>query len=255
MHHGQASASNRWSANRTTRSGVKTLPLLFLVLVPFACATPSSRQTHEIYRTGNEQMRYLLFLPAEYGREPAKKWPLILFFHGSGECGDDWDSVKKHGPPKIVEKNRDFPFIVVSPQLPSVNATYSDEFLSAWLNNVFSSYQIDMNRIYLTGLSLGGYITWLVAEKSPHLFAAIAPVCGVGTPELACRLKNVPVWAFHGAKDNLVPVGASIAMVEAIKKCGGDARLTVYPEAGHDSWTETYDNPELYEWFLRQKRH
>jgi predicted peptidase len=100
---------------------------------------------------------------------------------------------------------------------------------------------------------MGGFGTWTLAAEYPNRFAAIAPICGGGERYSGSRLKKVPVWAFHGAKDNTVPLARSQEMVDAAKKAGGDAKLTVYPEAQHDSWTETYNNPELYEWFLSHK--
>jgi predicted peptidase len=114
-------------------------------------------------------------------------------------------------------------------------------------------YNIDRNRIYITGLSIGGTGAWALAAKSPHRFAAIAPICGDGDPEWAVQLKTVPVWAFHGAKDDAIPLAASERMVQAIQTVGGDARLTVYPEGEHNCWDETYRNPELYRWLLAHR--
>ena len=196
---------------------------------------------------------YLLFLPEEYGKDPAKKWPVIMFLHGSGERGSDLNRVKVHGPPKIVEQKKDFPFIVVSPQLPE-GQWWDSQVLVALLDDVLASHAADPDRVYLTGLSLGGYGTWETAVRYPDRFAAIAPICGGGIPFRAQSLKNIPVWAFHGDKDTAVPVERSIEMVEAVKRAGGDAQLTRYPDAGHDSWTETYDNPELYAWLLAHRR-
>ena len=126
--------------------------------------------------------------------------------------------------------------------------------LDALLNEITENYNIDENRIYVTGLSMGGFGTWALAEKYPHRFAAIAPVCGGGDPAAVPTFSHLPVWVFHGAKDNVVPIDRSEAMVNELKKNGADVQFTVYPEAGHDSWTETYDNPALYEWFLKQRR-
>lgn len=198
---------------------------------------------------------YLLFLPQDYGRDPEKKWPLMLFLHGTGERGNSLELLKKHGPPKIVEQQPDFPFIVVSPQCPS-GLWWPEKLddLSALLDEVEATYMVDSRRIHLTGLSMGGYGTWSLALAQPERFAAIAPICGGGKPYLACRLKDLPVWAFHGAKDPLVLPEESEQMVAAIKRCGGSPRLTIYPDADHDSWTRTYDNPELYEWLLSNVR-
>jgi predicted peptidase len=196
---------------------------------------------------------FLLYLPEDLKRE-GNKWPLLLFLHGAGERGSDLEKVKVHGPPKLVETQQDFPFILVSPQAGRWSGWEPDE-MNALLDELIEHLPVDKERIYMTGLSMGGFGTWGVAIESPDRFAAIAPICGGGDPTSVCALKNVPVWAFHGAKDNVVPVKAQEDMVQALKQCGGDVRFTVYPEAGHDSWTETYSNPELYAWFLRHRKH
>ncbi len=198
---------------------------------------------------------YLLFLPQGYGRDLEKKWPLMLFLHGAGERGDRLELVKKHGPPKLVEQQPDFPFIVVSPQCPA-GSWWPDKLddLSALLDEVEADYAVDSHRIYLTGLSMGGYGTWSLAQDQPERFAAIVPICGGGSRALARRLKDLPVWVFHGAQDKTVPLEESEKRVAAIERAGGSPRLTIYPDAGHDSWTETYDNPELYEWLLSNVR-
>ena len=200
------------------------------------------------------KLDYLLYLPKEYGTVE-KDWPLIVFLHGIGERGDDINKVKMHGPPKLIEEGREFEFIVVSPQCPGTAWwTNCNEKVMALIDDVCEKYNVDQSRIYLTGLSMGGYGTWSVACTYPERFAAIAPICGGGLPITAQSLKDVPVWAFHGAKDPVVPLSQSEGMVEAVKKVGGDARLTVYPEAEHDSWTVTYENDELYKWFLEHTK-
>lgn len=197
---------------------------------------------------------YLLYLPKGYGQQD-RKWPLMLFLHGAGERGSDLNLVKKHGPPKLVEAGQDLPFVIVSPQCPAGQWWPEHvDMLSALSDDVQSRYAIDPNRVYLTGLSMGGYGTWVLACQQPERFAAIAPVCGGGQAFLADRLKNLPVWAFHGAKDPIVPLSESRQMVDAVNKAGGQAKLTVYPDAGHDCWTATYENPELYQWLLSHKR-
>lgn len=197
------------------------------------------------------KINYLLFLPADYGKTD-KTWPLILFLHGAGESGNDLAKVKTHGPPKIVETKKDFPFIVVSPQ--SAGRGWEVETLRALLDDVVASYRVDKERVYLTGLSLGGFGTWSLAAAYPERFAAIVPICGGGNPADAKRLKGLAIWVFHGAEDPLVPLQRSEVMVKALEQAGADVKLTVYPDAGHDSWTETYDNPELYKWLLEHKR-
>lgn len=196
---------------------------------------------------------YLLFLPQEYGKDPAKKWPVILFLHGAGERGADINRVKAHGPPNIVEQKKDFPFIVISPQCPE-GQWWDPQVVVALLDEVSAAHAVDTDRVYLTGLSMGGYGTWETAIRYPDRFAAIAPICGGGIPYRVGAIRHVPTWVFHGDKDTAVPVGRSIEMVDALKRSGADVQFTRYPDAGHDSWTETYDNAKLYEWFLSHKR-
>ena len=197
------------------------------------------------------KLEYLLFLPQGY-ESAAKRWPLMLFLHGSGESGSDLAKVKIHGPPKIVESKPDFPFILVSPQSPRMG--WDVETLNALLDDILQQYRVDPDRVYLTGLSMGGYGTWSLAAAHPERFAAIVPICGGGNPADAPKLASLPVWVFHGAKDPTVPLERSKEMVEAVKSAGGNPKFTIYPEAGHDSWTETYNNPELYQWLLEQKK-
>lgn len=200
---------------------------------------------------------YLLYLPKDYGKEPGKKWPVLVFLHGSGESGDELEKVKAHGPPKLIAQGKDLPFIVVSPQAPLVpRRGWDNEVLNALLDDVLAKYSTDQDRVYLTGLSMGGYGTWAWASANPERFAAIVPICGGGQPRQgARRLKDMPVWAFHGAKDTTVPLQESQDMIDALKKVGAtEVKFTIYPEANHDSWTLTYDNPEVFAWLLEHKR-
>jgi predicted peptidase len=208
------------------------------------------------------EINYLLFLPEGYDAKGQKQWPLMLFLHGSGERGTNVWKVATHGPPKNVTSKPDFPFIVVSPQCPE-GRIWSNEQLLPLLKEIMRTHQVDKSRVYLTGLSMGGYGTWSLGLAYPELFAAIVPICGGGefiSPFLSSRdkpeaLRSLGIWAFHGAKDPVVPLGESERMVELSKKLGvREVKLTVYPEAGHDAWTETYKNAELYEWLLEHKR-
>lgn len=202
------------------------------------------------------QMEYLLFLPESYAQSTNQKFPLILFLHGAGERGSNLDSVKRHGIPKIVETNPDFPFIAVSPQCPE-DSWWTSELhtINGLIEEVVEKYQVDTSRIYLTGLSMGGFGTWSLASMYPERFAAIAPVCGGGEVRQILRsLVEMPIWTFHGQKDDVIPFSRSEEIVTALKKHGSSIKFTIYPEAGHDSWTKTYDNPELYKWFLKHSR-
>jgi predicted peptidase len=202
------------------------------------------------------EVRYLLYVPPGYAKA-RKPWPLVLFLHGLGESGQDLEKVKVHGPPKLVAAGNDFPFLCASPQCPKGKWWNSPDRLAglvALLDHLQKTLRVDPDRVYVTGLSMGGFGTWALATKEPKRFAAIAPICGGGDPEKAGRIAHLPAWVFHGGKDKVVPPHRSEAMVEAMKKAGGDPKLTIYPDAGHDSWTRTYDNPDFWKWLLGQKR-
>lgn len=209
-------------------------------------------------KTITVKLDYLLYLPRDYDKDQDKKWPLIVFLHGSGESGSDVEMVKKHGPPKLLAGDTDLPvknFVVVSPQCPAAKRGWNVDHLNMLLDDVLAKYRIDQDRVYLTGLSMGGFGTWSWAERDADRFAAIAPMCGGGDPARARRLKSMPIWVFHGEQDPVVPIRSSEMMVEAVQKAGNnDVKFTRYPDAGHDCWTRSYDNAELYEWFLQHKR-
>ena len=198
-------------------------------------------------------MQYLLYLPPAYDSSE-ETWPLLLFLHGAGERGDDLELVKVHGPPKMIAEGRDFPFVVVSPQCPK-DEWWAMDALHDLLNEIVETYRIDTARIYVTGLSMGGYATWRLACTYPKQFAAVVPICGGGEPEKAPLMKEVPTWVFHGAKDEAVPLQQSQEMVDALKAAGSDVRFTVYPEGGHvEAWQNAYGDPALWEWLAKQRR-
>lgn len=214
----------------------------------------------QVSRTG--EIQYLLYLPKDYAPGSQQRWPLMLFLHGAGERGANVWNAAIHGPPSLVKQGKEFPFILVAPLCPAGQQWSNDPLLSL-LDHLTARLAVDTNRIYLTGLSMGGYGTWSLALAHPEKFAAIAPICGGGKlidvllagRDKSAALKSLAVWAFHGAKDPVVPLDESERMVAALKRVGAEeVRLTVYPEAQHNSWTETYKNPELYEWFLRHTR-
>jgi predicted peptidase len=232
--------------------------LFFLPGALAADQEKESGQQAEKYEKAGQTLEYLLDLPTDYNKDANKKWPLIVFLHGSGERGTDVKDVAKHGPPKIAE-DKDSPlggrFIVVSPQCPP-KVWWQVNTLNGLLDDVIEKYHVDKDRIYLTGLSMGGFGTWAWAAQNPERFAAIAPMCGGGDPKQADKLKTLPIWCFHGEIDKTVPIQKSEEMVEAVKQAGDkDVKFTRYPDAGHDCWTRSYANPELYEWFLKHKRN
>jgi predicted peptidase len=227
-----------------------------------AMKSGQTAQRFHLERTQVLNADYLLFLPAGYAADATKRWPLILFLHGAGERGTNVWLVAKHGPAKIDTTTPDFPFIVVSPQCPP-GQKWSDDLVLALLDEIEADYRVDLHRVYLTGLSMGGFGTWSLGLSHPERFAAIAPLCGGGeyiTPLLAqgehkAALTTLGVWAFHGAKDPTVPLEESQHMVNILKKIGvTEVKFTVYPDALHDCWTQTYANPELFTWFLQHSR-
>lgn len=215
-------------------------------------AGTQTAQRLESSQPGQAPLRYLLYLPPEYALS-RRAWPMVLFLHGAGERGDDLERVKVHGLPKLVAQGRDFPFIIVSPQCPA-GQRWQPEPLLRLLDRIEADYRVDRRRQYVTGLSMGGYGTWQLILAQPERFAAAAPICGRSSPELAPAIAHLPLWVFHGERDNIVPFHHSQQMVDALRAAGGNVRFTAYPQAGHDSWTETYNNPELYAWLLAQRR-
>lgn len=192
-------------------------------------------------------------LPDAYAREPNRRWPLLLFLHGAGERGQDFDLATTHGPMKERRAGRELPFVIAAPQVPE-GERWTVGRVAAALDAVIEATRVDLDRIYITGLSMGGFGTWEAIERMPERFAAAVPICGGGNPLGLAAARDVPVWTFHGAQDDVVPLAATEWMVRSLREVGGDVRCTVYPDAAHDSWTQTYANPELYTWLLRHRR-
>ncbi|WP_290794037.1 prolyl oligopeptidase family serine peptidase [Flavihumibacter sp. UBA7668] len=228
---------------------MKGIHRAFLLLV--FCAVGQQASSQQTAQKFVQETQYLLYLPSNYEADTSSKWPLVIFLHGSGESGTDLNKVKMHGPPKLVEQGKSFPFILVSPQATN---GWQPTVLAAMIRDIKTKLRVDPDRVYLTGLSMGGFGTWELAMKYPEEFAAIAPICGGGDTAKIYRLQYMPVWNFHGAKDNAVPLSASEKMMSALKRYNKDAKFTIYPEAGHDSWTATYTNDSFYTWLLGQKR-
>lgn len=225
---------------------ISIITLLFLVVT----LNMKGQQTAEKFI---QTTQYLLYLPDDYPTDTSKRFPLMVFLHGSGESGEDLAKVKLHGPPQLVDEGKKFPFIIVSPQSPSENG-WKVDVLNALLEEIKKNYRVDADRVYLTGLSMGGYGTWSWAQQYSYQFAAIAPICGGGDASKAWALRHIPTWCFHGAKDNVVSPSASIQMVDSLKKYSKDVQLTLYPDANHNSWDTTYNNEALYSWLLSHKR-
>lgn len=207
-----------------------------------------------------DTVHYWLFVPANYESQlQSGGAPLFLFLHGMGERGNesgtDIAKVKVHGPPRLLDNPefaKKFPCIAVSPQCKNGFA-WSPAQLMLLLDHIEKNYKIDKNRVYVTGLSMGGFGTWMCLNESPKRFAAASPICGGAKMEWAEKLMETPIWTFHGDADPVVTINLTKNMVETIKKQGGKKIIfTVYEKVGHDSWTQTYDNPLLYDWLFWQ---
>lgn len=218
-----------------------------------------------------EKLNYRLLKPLDYNKET--KYPLVVFLHGAGERGSDNFKQLVHGMADFAsdEAMKKHPAFVIAPQCPDgkqwVNVSWSAdshkmpekaaEPLQQTIDLVDSlakEFSIDPNRIYITGLSMGGYGTWDAAQRWPDKFAAAAPVCGGGDAESVKQIKSLPIWAFHGGADGVVRPKRSRDMIEALKKAGGSPKYTEYKDVGHDSWSATYRNPEFHDWLFAQKR-
>jgi DNA-binding beta-propeller fold protein YncE/predicted esterase len=204
-------------------------------------------------------LNYLLFMPRSAAAVVDGKYPLIISLHGIGESGSDLWKVKGEGLPQILDGKNDFPFIVVSPQCPSSTEWYYDRTdikINRLIDSVIARYPVDTNRIYLTGLSMGGIATLDMAIRYTYRFAAIIPIAFRTEPGWnICALKDMPVWAFHGKLDPVIPFDVAQGVINSLISCGGNPTFTVYPDLYHDSWTRTYANQAIYDWLLTKKKH
>lgn len=202
-----------------------------------------------------KEAKYVLYVPPDYKGE--KAWPVVLFLHGSGESGADGKKQAAQGLGNAIKKlDKGFPAIAIFPQ--SQKRTWkadSDDSQRALaiLELVQKEYKTDPKRVYLTGLSMGGFGTWSLAAKYPDKWAAIVPICGGGSTADADKIKHIPCWNFHGDEDKAVKVTMSRDMIAALKKAGGEPKYTEYPGVGHNSWDKAYGTPELWEWLFAQK--
>jgi predicted peptidase len=197
--------------------------------------------------------RFAVWLPP--GFDSRQSWPLIVFLHGKGECGTDGRRQTEVGlGPALRSHPERWPFLVLLPQKPDQDSAWEDHrgMVEAQVNDVRREFGFDEQRLYLTGLSQGGHGTWAIAAMDPGAWAAIAPVCAYGDPALGVAVTGLPVWAFHGGRDDIVPPERGRVLVEAALAAGGspEPRLTIYPEANHNSWDRAYAEEELPAWFL-----
>lgn len=220
---------------------------------------------------GGTMVKYRWSAPAKL--EPGKTYPLVLFLHGAGERGNNNSAQLKHGVTPILEGAAKLqqPCFLIAPQCPAnrwwapihrdtmrlSEATKPNDLLDAvlaLLDETMKQHPVDAKRLYVTGLSMGGFATWDLLGRVPGRIAAAVPVCGGGDPALADRFKDVPIHAFHGEADAVVPVSTTREMISALEKVGGKPKVTYYPGVNHDSWTRTYNDPELLRWMFAQRQ-
>lgn len=202
---------------------------------------------------GGATVKYVVYVPKGYSAE--KPHPTILFLHGSGEQGDDGRKQAEVGLGNAIRKAEDkWNFIAVFPQKPRARGGWMDheKLILDVMEKTKKEYKVDEKRYYITGLSMGGMGTWALTCKYPEMWTAAAPICGRGNPADAAKIKDLPIWNFHGDKDNAVPLKGSQDMIDAVKAAGGNPKFTIYPGVGHNSWDKAYQEEKLHEWFLEQ---
>lgn len=257
--------------NRRTFSFLLALAMTELsAALLYAQTSPAEALSPETYTSeSGAALNYRLLVPPKI--EEGKKYPLVIFLHGAGERGNDNAAQLKHGVGDFVRHRSDYPCFLIAPQCPEGKKWVEVDWSAAShdlpaepgdqmalvrgvIDQFVKEKPIDADRIYITGLSMGGYGTWDAISRYPDLFAAAAPICGGGDPKHAKTIKDLPIWCFHGDQDQAVKVERSRAMIEAIKAAGGEPKYTEYPGVGHDSWTRSYANDEFFAWLFAQKR-
>ena len=243
---------------------MRELLISILMVTSTLGATPEAR---EWKAADGSVVKYRWSAPEKV--EPGKTYPLVLFLHGAGERGDDNTAQLKHGVIPIINGAEKLgkPVFLIAPQCPAerwwapgkpdrtgLNAAGQPnallEAVLALVTDIQKNHPVDPKRLHVTGISMGGFGTWDLLGRAPGRIASAIPICGGGEPTLAAKFKDVPVWAFHGEADEVVPVSATRNLIEALEKAGGKPKSTYYPGVGHDSWTRTYDNPEVIRWLL-----
>ena len=248
-----------------------------LFMLQFAAAQDKSMFSKENFISGTDTLLYRMLLPENF--DPAKKYPVLLFLHGSGERGNDNEAQLMHGGKMFLRTDvrRDFPAIIIFPQCPKddfwANVKFGDginadrfgfqkggkpgkamKLLIGLLADLKSKNYTAKDQFYVGGLSMGGMGTFELLRRKPKIFAAAFAICGGDHVENVKKYKNTPIWVFHGGKDTTVPLKKSEIVVNELKRLGGDVKFTIYPEAGHNSWDSAFAEPELLPWIFSHKK-
>ena len=231
---------------------LKNPSLVILYLFCLSGCVPHTIQS-DYQRTETVSLyKYLIYLPENYDANGMKRWPLIIYLHGKSACGSDLNKLKRYGIPFFIDRGMQFKAIVISPQCPGGKNWTTDNWFESLFEELNTKYHIDSTRIYLTGMSMGGFGAWDLAIKYPKRFAAVVPFCGGGRPQKVCAIKDVPIWVFHGNEDKQVPIERSAEMVQALIKCGGSPKFTILRGQGHDIH-RTYADEKIYQWMYKQR--
>jgi predicted peptidase len=215
---------------------------LFLVFsMSFAMASTALKKA---------KYNYLLHVPEDYGKDPNKKWPVIFYLHGRHASGKHLESLERYGLPYYLQKGKKMDFIVVSPQCPWNKNWASEDWFNPVYDEVAAKLRVDDSRVYLIGMSMGGFGTWAVANRMPDRFAAISPMCGGADVKWAENLSKIPAWVFHGTADREIPISRSEVMVKALEKQKAEVKYTRLVNQGHDI-SKQFNNDELYAWLLK----
>ena len=219
-----------------------------LLIIGVICSLSFSSYAQELEK--KVRYNYLTYLPSDYDSLKRKVYPVIIYLHGLSITGNDINRVRRQGLPFFLERGKQLDFIVVAPQCPRGKNWARENWIDTLLDEIEAKYLIDNERIYLTGMSLGGFGTWELANRYPHRFAAIAPLCGGGRVEWIENLRNTPAWVFHGDKDVQVPVSRSDIMVKELEKAGSVVVYSRLLNEGHSIY-KVYDDYDIYSWFLK----
>ena len=229
---------------------MKVQTLLFFVLILILTSSGFTQKT----RKPEVKCKYLLYFPDQYKESPDSLFPLVIYLHGKSHRGNDLNKLKGYGLPYLIEKGHKYDFIIASPQCPATTTWTEIDWLSPLLNDLSEKYRIDPDRVYVVGISLGGYGTWQAAVDHPDKIAAIIPLCGGCVDSLKiCKIKNIPVWAFHGTADKLVNISETENLVEKLLNCDGNVKFTRLENAGHDI-TNIFEKQEIYDWLIKQRK-
>jgi predicted peptidase len=262
---------------RTSNRAMAFLWITFVAMASIMAKDPSHHSPQEIFEaksftaSNGDELLYRLMKPQPI--TSGALYPLIIFLHGAGERGSDNLSQLKHGVKELCgpDRRQNFPCFVIAPQCPSgqrwaeIDWTRTEvtspsaisrplELTFEVVDQILEELPVDSSRIYITGLSMGGYGTWDAIVRRPHFFAAAMPICGGGDPSVAQQLLNTPIACFHGELDKAVSPDKSRRIVQALRDLGGNPIYVEYPGVGHDSWTETYSTEKNWQWMFDQKR-